>query len=66
AGEIGQSQLKAWTKGREAEIEAAFLGDKDKTDLSHWLYNGPGDAEHPGDLGYWVGYRIVKAYYLHA
>jgi hypothetical protein len=66
AGEIGQSQLKAWTKEREAEIEAAFLRDKDKTDLSHWLYNGPGDAGHPGDLGYWVGYRIVKAYYLHA
>jgi hypothetical protein len=22
--------------------------------------------EKPGDLGYWVGYRIVKAYYQHA
>lgn len=66
AGQIGQSQLKVWTKGHEAEIEAAFVRDADKTDLSHWLYNGPGDAEHPSDLGYWVGYRIVKAYYQHA
>ena len=30
------------------------------------MYNGPGDAAHPGDLGYWVGYRIVKAYYARA
>jgi hypothetical protein len=22
--------------------------------------------EKPGDLGYWVGYRIVKSYYQHA
>ena len=30
----------------------------DKSDLSHWLYNGPGS-----DLGYWVGYRIAKSFY---
>jgi hypothetical protein len=24
-----------------------------------WLNNGPGMPEKPGDLGYWVGYRIV-------
>jgi hypothetical protein len=63
SGDIGQSQERAWAKGREAEIDAAFVQDEDKTDLSKWLYNGPGDAAHPSDLGYWVGYRIVKAYY---
>jgi len=66
AGDVGQAQHKLWTKGREAEIEAAFVRDEDKTDLSAWLYNGPGDPAHPGDLGYWVGYRIVKSYYDHA
>jgi hypothetical protein len=66
SGSVGNYQHKAWTKGREAEIEAAFARDEGKTDLSMWLYNGPGDAAHPSDLGYWVGYRIVKAYYLHA
>jgi uncharacterized protein YjaZ len=35
-----------------------------KTDLSKWLYNGTMDK--PGDLGYWIGYRIVKSYYQHA
>lgn len=66
SGGVGQYQHAAWTKGKEAEIEAAFVRDRDKTDLSAWLYNGPGDAAHPGDLGYWVGYRIVKTYYANA
>ena len=65
-GDVANWQHKAWTRGREAEIEAAFVRDMDKTDTSAWLNNGPGDAAHPGDLGYWVGYRIVKTYYDHA
>lgn len=57
-------QFAAMTKGREKEIETAFVADEDKTDLSNWLYNGT--AEKPADLGYWVGNRIAKAYYKHA
>jgi hypothetical protein len=48
----------------EKEIETAFVSDEDKTELSKWLNNGT--PEKPGDLGYWVGYRIVKSYYQHA
>jgi uncharacterized protein YjaZ len=44
--------------------ETAFEADEDKTDLSSWLYNGKINTH--GDLGYWVGYRIVKSYYEHA
>ena len=66
SGGVGNNQHKAWTRGHEGEIERAFVRDEDKTDLSKWFYNGPGDAAHPGDLGYWVGYRIVKAYYNRA
>jgi hypothetical protein len=62
-GDVANYQHAAWTKGREAQIEAAFVRDEDKTDASDWLNNGPGTAEKPGDLGYWVGHRIVKAYY---
>jgi len=66
SGGVGENQQKAWTRGKEAEIETAFVRDQDTTDLSAWMYNGPGDAAHPSDLGYWVGYRIVKAYYAAA
>jgi uncharacterized protein YjaZ len=65
-GSVSNTHLAVWTKGREKEIEAAFVADEDKTDLSSWLYNGTGTPQKPGDLGYWVGYRIMKAYYQHA
>ncbi len=64
SGDIGYPFLKQTTKGREKELESAFVADEDSTDLSKWLYNGT--LEKPGDLGYWVGYRICKAYYQHA
>jgi Predicted Zn-dependent protease (DUF2268) len=64
SGEVGYSQFKVSTKGHEKEIETEFVPDEDKTDISKWLFNST--LEKPGDLGYWVGYRIVKSYYQHA
>jgi len=61
SGGVGYSQQAAQVRGREKEIETAFIADADSTDLSHWLYNST--LERPGDLGYWVGYRIVRSYY---
>jgi hypothetical protein len=51
-------------KSKLKEIEAAFASDEDKTDLSQWINNGTIDK--PGDLGYWVGYRIARSYYQRA
>lgn len=64
AGEVAYSHLRARVAGREAEIETAFLADADNTDLSNWLYNTGAHADP--DLGYWAGYRIVRAYYERA
>ena len=64
SGDVAYSYLQGLTKGREREIETAFVADEDKRDLSNWLYNST--PEKPADLGYWVGYRIVKSYYQHA
>ena len=66
SGAVGNYQHAAQTRGKEARIEQAFVRDEDKTDLSPWMYNYPGTADWPSDLGYWVGYRIVKSYYAHA
>ena len=62
--EVTSPPLRAATLGHEKEIESAFVADEDSTDLSKWLDNST--LEKPGDLGYWVGYRIVKSYYQHA
>jgi hypothetical protein len=64
SGSVSSTGLKEITKGREKAIETAFVPDEDNTDLSKWLYNGT--LSKPGDIGYWVGYRIVKSYYEHA
>jgi hypothetical protein len=64
SGDLAYRQLRASTQGHELEIESAFAAAEGKTDLSNWLNNST--PEKPGDLGYWVGYRIVKAYYQRA
>jgi hypothetical protein len=62
--EVANPGLRASTEGHEKDIESAFVADEDQTDLSKWLDNST--MEKQGDLGYWVGYRIVKSYYRHA
>lgn len=66
SGEVTNSQLKRWTLGKQCRIELRFQADAMGTDTSGWLYNGPGTPEKPGDLGYWVGYRVVRAFYAQA
>ncbi len=61
SSQVSSYQFIAEPKGDEKEIVTAFVSDEDKTDLSKWLYNGT--LEKPGDLGYWIGYRVVKSYY---
>jgi hypothetical protein len=64
SGHVSYAYFGALTQGREKEIETAFVADQDKTDVSNWFYNST--PEKPGDLGYWVGYRIAKSYYQRA
>jgi len=64
SGKMGYAHFPALTHGREKEIETAFAADVDKTDLSQWIDNST--YEKGNELGTWVGYRIVKAYYQRA
>ena len=64
SGSVAYAHFGPITRGREREIETAFVADMGSTDASRWLDNST--MEKPGDLGYWVGYRIVKAYYQRA
>ena len=66
SGEVSNSHLAPWTRGHECQIERAFESAAPGTDAKQWLYNGAGTPDKPGDLGYWVGYRIAKAYYAQA
>jgi hypothetical protein len=48
----------------ERELWSEFSAAMDSTNTSAWMYQGdrapPG---RPADLGYWMGYKISKAYY---
>jgi hypothetical protein len=66
SGSVGEVHLQKWLAGCDAHIAVDFLKDADSLDTSQWLSSGPGTAQRPGDVGYWVGYRIAKAYYARA
>jgi hypothetical protein len=66
SGGVGNARHAEWTRGRELEIETAFERDMHGTDLAGWMYDYQPGSDAPYDLGYWVGYRIVSAYYVQA
>ncbi|MEQ1691618.1 MAG: DUF2268 domain-containing putative Zn-dependent protease [Gemmatimonas sp.] len=52
---------------QESALWQEFKSAMHGTDISRWLYNqGTATATptRPGDLGYFIGYRIAEAYYL--
>jgi hypothetical protein len=64
SGGVSSVAIHDAARGRELEIETRFAADLDKTDLSAWFDNTT--EQDAGQLGYWVGYRIARAYYQNA
>ena len=50
----------------EAELRRDFLAEKDNPSWSGWLYNAPDNRYGVGDLGYYVGYTIMRDYHARA
>ena len=50
----------------EAALWGEFRDAMHGTDVSRWLYGSSRTADRPGDMGYYVGYRIAEAYYRQA
>jgi hypothetical protein len=47
----------------EKELWDELKANLCSTDMSKWLYNGQRSTDRPGDLGYYMGYRIARSYY---
>ena len=63
AGNVN-ARLRAYAIPRETALWADFRAAMNGTDVSQWLYNqGDATSARPGDLGYFIGYRIVESYY---
>lgn len=53
--------VHAWADPREQVLWIEFQRDMNKKEYTGWMYSGtPG---RPNDLGYWMGYKISKAFY---
>ncbi|MEM9663418.1 MAG: DUF2268 domain-containing putative Zn-dependent protease [Bacteroidota bacterium] len=63
SGQHVNAHVHAWADPREAALWAEFSARMDGDDFSGWLYGGDREADRPADLGYWMGYKIVRAYY---
>jgi uncharacterized protein YjaZ len=46
----------------EKVLVEEFLKQKDSKELAPWLYSQTKDGR-PQNLGYWIGYKIVKSYF---
>lgn len=57
-----------WQYGcaHETELAALLVRDEDLTDLGPWMFNHRPNTGWPPDMGYWIGYRIDQAFWLHA
>lgn len=66
AGEVINPQLKVYGDRNEADLWRDFRAEMGGTDLSKWMYNGFKIKDRPGDLGYYMGYKISRAYYRNA
>lgn len=54
--------LHQYGNSHESALWAEFSQKLDSKDWTPWLYYTKDDSR-PKDLGYWMGYKIVKAYY---
>ena len=62
AGEHTNVKAHQYGDEHKAELWKEFLEKKDSNDWAGWLYSSK-DKTRPKDLGYWMGYKITKAYY---
>jgi hypothetical protein len=66
AGEVINPALKLYGDRHESELWRDFQADLSGTDLSKWMYNSFKIMDRPGDLGYYMGYKISQVYYRNA
>ena len=61
------ARMFPWALANERALWDEFRGEMHGADVSRWLYNqGAEPGARPGDLGYFVGYRIAQSFYQRA
>ncbi len=63
SGRVVNPEIHRYGRQHEAALLERFRIDMRGSDLSDWLYQGSSATDEPADLGYFIGYGIVKAYF---
>jgi len=67
SGKTANERLQIFAKGKEKQIWDDFKKEIWLNRAKNWIANSTQEtADHPADLGYWVGYTICKSYYDNA
>lgn len=59
----GNEEANKYGNEHKDELCKEFVELMYKGDMQDWLYGTSGKDNRPNDLGYWIGYEIVKAYF---
>ena len=62
AGSHSNTKIYEYGDAHTKELWNEFIAQMNGSDWGNWLYSSK-DKSRPKDLGYWVGYKITKAYY---
>jgi hypothetical protein len=63
SGRVVNPEIHRYGRQHEAALLERFRIDMHGNDSSNWLYQGSKATAEPADLGYFIGYGIVKAYF---
>jgi hypothetical protein len=63
AGEVINPSIKMYGNQHEATLWRDFDSQMRGKDLSLWMYNSFKIKDRPGDLGYFMGYKITREFY---
>lgn len=59
----GNKQANNYGNAHKKELCKEFVQVMNTENFEDWLYGTTGKDKRPNDLGYWIGFEIVKAYF---
>ena len=63
SGESINSSAYNYGEKNTEKLYKEFVTRLKQKDYQDWLYGTSGKDDRPNDLGYWIGYKIVEAYF---
>lgn len=59
----GNAKANEYGNSHKDDLCKEFVQKMHEENMQDWLYSTSGKDDRPNDLGYWIGYEIVKAYF---